>query len=570
MAYSSSPANNNEHNPLPTPPEPRASQRLRRMGAEIGVLLLCLFLFFWQLGNAPLLDLDEALYVTCAQQMVVSGDWVTPRLNTRQPERPGVTAIPFFEKPILVYWASAGSMRLFGRNLWAARLPTALASLLTTLAIVVFGRRWFTRRAGLLAGLVYATAPMTLVDARQMTTDALLVLWFTIALFCFWHIQAQDKRVKIKDISEEMKNARTRSQADQLPTDNSYLISNILYLISCAFFWLMCALSVLTKGIVGLLLPLLIIGVYALLDRVLLRVRLKTPLGPRLRFALKLRPPTAVWVQFKRLRPVLGLLLFLAVAAPWHLRIVGSPERDAQGRTWVMEYIQRQHIGRFKGLDTVHNQPLPTYFVYFLLFFFPWAGFAPAAFRLSREEKEKRRKGEKETEEEGKGNREQGTEKKAEDRRQKTEDEAALSTINYQLSTPTPSTFLLVWFWTLFVFFSIGAAKLPTYIAPAYPAAALLTGRWLDSVLFAMSQNERGQDEIGIARASAGYSVAAARRVVRVGHRVAAAVHPAVCAAFCAAPSATAGRCRAPRMASRPDADIGKRHRLVLLSWDKR
>ncbi len=423
--------------------------RVRDWQLELGLLALCLFLFFWRLGDAPLFDLDEALYVTCAQQMVVSDDWVTPRINTRQPERPGVTAIPFFEKPTLVYWASAGSMRVFGRNLWAARLPAALAALLTTFAIALFGHRRFTRRAGLFAGAIFAANPMTLVDARQMTTDGLLVLWFTLALFCFWEVQARDTRYEIR---------------------GNVHASRISYLVSRIFFWLFSALAILTKGIVGLLLPLLIIGVYLTLDRLMLRARWKTPLGPRLRFALKLHPLHRVWAGVRRLRPFVGLLLLLVVAAPWHLRIVGSPERDAQGRTWVMEYIQRQHIGRFKGLDTVHNQPLPTYFVYFLLFFFPWAGFTPAAFRNRKEEKEKRRKGE---------------EEKIRDTRYEIREGEDSSFIL------PPSSFLLTWFWTLFVFFSLGAAKLPTYIAPAYPAAALLVGRWLDAVLSGQGQEEQ-------------------------------------------------------------------------------
>ena len=439
-------------------PRRKLFQKLRSRRAELGLLTLCIFLFFWRLGDAPLFDLDEALYVTCAQQMVVSGDWVTPRINTRQPERPGVSAIPFYEKPILVYWASAGSMQILGRNLLAARLPTACAALLTTLAITLFGCRWYTRRAGLLAGAIFATNPMTLIDARQMTTDGLLVLWFTVAMFCFWEIQEKGNR-------EQGTGNRGFPTNYQPPIINSVL------------FWLCCALAILTKGIVGLLLPLLIIGVYLLLNCVYLRARRQSLRELRLRFALKLNPFASVLAGIKRMRLVFGLLLLLVVAAPWHLKIVGSRERDAQGRTWVMEYIQRQHIGRFKGLDTVHNQPLPTYAIYFLLFFFPWAGFAPAAFRLKGGEKEKRKRGKEE-----KGNDERGM----------LNDE--YNAVHSSFSTQQ-SSFLLVWFWTLVVFFSLGAAKLPTYIAPAYPPAALLIGRWLDQVMGAQMWEESGRKQ---------------------------------------------------------------------------
>ncbi len=396
-------------------------------------MALCLFLFFWRLGSIPLIDYDEALYVTCARQMVVSGDWITPRLNTRQPERPGVTAIPFFEKPIFVYWSTAGAMRVFGFRLWAARLPVALASLLTTLLVYTAGRRWFTRRVGLLAALVYATAPMTLLDARQMTTDALLVLWITGALLCFW--QSAQK-------------------------------------MSAFFFWLFCALAVLTKGAVGLLLPFLVIGVFSLYGGVWARLRVAGEGGPRLRMGLRPVVLRVLKANLLRLRPLLGIGIVLAVAAPWHLLIAARPDVDAQARTWMLEYILRQHIGRFRGLDAVHNQPLLTFVPYFLVGFFPWACFVPAAFGGERLRGERR----KEKGESGRA----AHPGAANDAVNRLDQSAAAGETGFLLS---PFSFLLVWFWTIFVFFSLGAAKLPTYITPAYPAAALLVGRWLDRAL---------------------------------------------------------------------------------------
>ena len=73
----------------------------------------------------------------------------------------------------------------------------------------------------------------------------------------------------------------------------------------------------------------------------------------------------------------LGLLLFLVITLPWHVAILKAGGRDAEGRTWVQEYLIRQHVGRFKGKDTVHNAPPPTYIGYFLIGFFPWACFTP-------------------------------------------------------------------------------------------------------------------------------------------------------------------------------------------------
>ncbi|HZP84333.1 MAG TPA: glycosyltransferase family 39 protein, partial [Chthonomonadaceae bacterium] len=390
-------------------------------------------------------DLDEALYVTCARQMVLTGDIVTPRLNSRPLTNPAETAVPFFEKPILVYWACAASMALFGLSEWTARLPVALAALLTTGLVAWAGTRWFGRRAGLLAGLVYALAPITVLDARQMTTDGLLVLWFTGAMLAFWHCHsaAQDRR----------------SVAFGWPL----------------LFWTACALAVLTKGAVGLLLPLLVSGVLLFVSRF-------APRWKRLRDA---EPTDAaainLWASVRSVRPLAGLLLVLVLAAPWHIAIWRAGGRDAQGRTWVQEYILRQHVGRFRGLDTVHNAPPPTYFVYFLFGFFPWACFAPAAFRKPSPPDPLSHAA-------GEGGTLARARASASPRMKnagtiKPDIRLSPSPTAWERGTGGEGRFLLVWFWTIFVFFSVGAAKLPTYIAPAYPAAALLVGRWLDSAL---------------------------------------------------------------------------------------
>lgn len=359
--------------------------------ALMGLFVLCLLLFGLRLGSVPLFDLDEALYVTCARQMVLGGDWVTPLLNSRPPYDPSLPTVPFFEKPIFVYWAAAGSMRLFGISEWAARLPVLLAALALTGAIVWAGSRIFrSPRAGLLAGLVYATVPMTLLDARQMTTDGLLVLWFAVALGAFWRRKGW-------------------------------------------LFWAMCALCILTKGIVGLLLPLLIIGIHTALEK--RRAR-------RSNLALSTSP------RWKSLLSLSGLIMFLAIVVPWHYAIAQTDHRDANGRTWRQEYVVRQHVGRFKGMDQVHNLAAPAYIGFFLIGFFPWSCFALAAFRVPKSAPELNEEIAPETEE----------------------------------SSNEAHRFLLVWFWTIFLFFSASAAKLPTYIVPAYPAAALLLGRWLDRV----------------------------------------------------------------------------------------
>ncbi len=362
------------------------------------LVIICAFTFFWRLGSAPLFDLDEGLYVSCSRQMVLSGDYVTPRLNTRQSVPPYASPTPFFEKPIMVYWLSAGAQRLFGISEWTARLPVALLSLGATLLVAYMGSQWFGRRAGFFAGVLYALAPMTIVDSRQMTTDALLVFWLLLVLFAFTRLLGVGKSPKLSARGEW-----------------GY----------AALFWFAIASALLTKGAVAILLPGLIILIFLGMTTKERGFEKWKRVGRRL----------------KSLKLVFGLILLALIAAPWHFAIAQRGERDMDGRTFIQEYIVRQHIGRFRGSDKVHNAPPYTYIGYFLMGFFPWGSFAPVAFRRRLPDGEHDSK----------------------------EDE--------------PYLFLLVWFWTIFVFFSLSAAKLPTYITPIYPAAGLLLGRWFNRSL---------------------------------------------------------------------------------------
>ena len=377
---------------------------------EVALAVFCLFICFWQLGKARLFDLDEGLYVACAKQMVLTGDIVTPQLNSRPLRDPSLTHIPFFEKPIMVYWLSATSMKLFGISEFAARLPAVFATLGATLLVVIAGRKWFSRRAGLIAGLIYVTAPMTILDGRQMTTDALLVLWFTGAMLAF-----KAKRPFL--------------------------------------FWFCCSLAILTKGVISLLLPALIIGILEIVNHVTIERLLPKP-----KAVFQKIEWDSLRNRIKAMKPLLGIALMLLIALPWHIAIWKAGGHDAEGRTWVQEYLIRQHVGRFKGMDRVHNAPFFTYLGYFLIGFFPWACFVPAGFRS-----------------------------KVSQLKDTTESEA--SDLQFR-------KFLLAWFWTIFIFFSISAAKLPTYIVPAYPAAALLVGRWLDQKL--SSSKGKSAHRIGI------------------------------------------------------------------------
>lgn len=283
--------------------------------------LLCAFLFFFRLGGNGIFDLDEGLYVGAAREMNLSGDFITPRVN----------GLPFFEKPPLIYWFSAASMRAFGTNEFAARLPSALATTLLAFLILGFGTRFLGRRAGMLAAVMFALSPIVFGEARQLTTDATLDLCIATALFCLF------------------RGFFSESRRD----------SGRLYL----GFWAACGFGVLAKGLPGILIPCTVGFIFFFLHG-----------GNSLRSAAR---------AVGRCRLIPGILLFLLIAAPWHYLAYRY-----SGDAFTQEYIIRQHLARFRGGDDAHRAPFWFYVPAFLVGMFPWSFFVPAAFGRGKAQQE--------------------------------------------------------------------------------------------------------------------------------------------------------------------------------------
>ena len=129
------------------------------------------FLALIRLGQRPLLD-AEARYALIGYEMLRSGDWIQPRLNS----------FPYYEKPPLLYWAIELSYRAFGVNEFAARLPSALAHVGTTVLVFSLAHVLLGRRSATFAGLIYATAVGPSIYARFCFTDGLLVFWLMLSL----------------------------------------------------------------------------------------------------------------------------------------------------------------------------------------------------------------------------------------------------------------------------------------------------------------------------------------------------------------------------------------------------
>ncbi len=131
---------------------------------------------FLQLGNRGLNEPDEGRYTEMSREMLVTGDWLVPRLN----------GVPHYAKPPWIYWCVASSLQTFGLNEWAARLPSATAALITALTVFAMGRRMGGDRAGLISALVLVTSLLFLACGRLITPDMMLTAFITLALYCFW------------------------------------------------------------------------------------------------------------------------------------------------------------------------------------------------------------------------------------------------------------------------------------------------------------------------------------------------------------------------------------------------
>ena len=138
--------------------------------------LLTLCTFFLLLGSRALNEPDEGRYSEIAREMIETGDWLVPHF----------WYLPHLDKPPMTYWLVAASMKLFGQNEWAARLPVALAGVSGVWAAFLLGCSIGGRRAGFWSALILQTSLLYFVMARMLTTDIFLTQFNAWAIYFFW------------------------------------------------------------------------------------------------------------------------------------------------------------------------------------------------------------------------------------------------------------------------------------------------------------------------------------------------------------------------------------------------
>lgn len=323
--------------------------------------------YLYGLGQLPLLGPDEPRYAQVAREMFLRGDWVTPTLGQHT----------WFEKPALLYWMMIAAAKVFGVNEWSARLGPAICGVLTIAAV------WYVGRAversggvsgfGLWSALVTASCLGLIVFSRAASFDIVVTMTTTWALAFFLLYELSRK-------------------------------TSLL-----AGFYVFVGLSLLAKGLVGIVVPFGVVGFYYLLRRTL--------------------PERRVFVSL-----VWGLPLAAAVASLWYGPVIAK-----HGWSFIDEFFVQHHFARYVSNKYKHPQPIYFFPAIILMLTLPWTVFLIDGLVRIRKWNWRR--------DENLGG------------------DRGLNIVR---------VFSLAWLLLPVVFFSFSGSKLPGYVLPALPAAALL------------------------------------------------------------------------------------------------
>ena len=304
--------------------------RQRRSSSAAAPLLLLAAWLLATLGVRPLLVPDEGRYVGVAREML-RGDGLTPLLD----------GLPFFHKPPLMYWIDMAAMSVFGINPFAARMAPAVGAWAMGAALYLALRRWRGEGAARLALGVLATSPFFFVGGQYANHDMLVAGCLTVAVLLF-----------ARAMEAPAAGAAPSSGWPAVAALSSGGSSVALGWLCAA--WAAAGLAVLSKGLIGVVLPALIVGPWLLAQ--------------------------GRWRQMFRLLHPLGLLVFLAVAAPWMVAM------ELRHPGFLDYFIVDQHFRR--ALASTFNNPQPVWFYVALLPLMTllWTAWLPPALkRLARE-----------------------------------------------------------------------------------------------------------------------------------------------------------------------------------------
>lgn len=248
-------------------------------------------------------DPDEGRNSEKAREILTLNDWVTPHENFHA----------VLDKPISFYWLIALSYKLFGVSEWSARLPSAIAAFGCLVLVYLFVQRRWGRWTALWSALILLTSMEFFGLARVVIFDMSLTFFLTLALCAFYEAVHTD-------------NAGRRR-------------------VICLVMYLALGAATLLKGLIGVVIPGMVIFFYLLL-------------GNR-------------WAVLKKIYLVPGAVVFLAVVLPWYLQV------EARNDGYLKYFLWDEHFGRFAS--TMFHRKGPWYYFIgvLLLGFMPWSFLLP-------------------------------------------------------------------------------------------------------------------------------------------------------------------------------------------------
>jgi 4-amino-4-deoxy-L-arabinose transferase-like glycosyltransferase len=272
-------------------------------GYQRYVILLCLLaglLYFPALGSRDFWAPVEPRYAEIVRVMFAKNEWIVPTVNGDL----------YTDKPILYFWLVLVASKLVGAvNEWTVRLPPALAGVGLVLVTYAIGRDFFSPRVGFIAGAVLATTVRVIWEARWAHTDMVFSLFFALSLY--FAARSLLHRGHSKEI---------------------------------LFSYLFMALATLSKGLIGVVLPALILVSFTLAQR--------------------------EWGYLRVARLPLGIAIFLLIATPWFLLV-----NSATDGKWLSDFVYVHHLQRYTA-GAGHRQPFYYYLQSLPADFLPWTIFA--------------------------------------------------------------------------------------------------------------------------------------------------------------------------------------------------
>ncbi|HEU0283402.1 MAG TPA: glycosyltransferase family 39 protein, partial [Gallionella sp.] len=262
------------------------------------LLIAVALIWFANLEYRTLIKPDEGRYAEIPREMVASGDWVTPRLNE----------LKYFEKPPLQYWATATAYTLFGEHQWTSRLWTGLTGFAGILLVWFAGLRLFGREAAGYAALLLSSSLLYVLMGHINTLDMGVTFFLTLGITGLLLGQAQ---------------------ADRKKRRNWMILA-----------WAGLALAVLSKGLMGLVLPGAALFIYCVVQR--------------------------DFGVLKRMHWLPGLAVFFIITVPWFVLVMkANPE-------FFERFFIYEHYTRFTTKDLGRYQPWYYFIPILLAGALPW------------------------------------------------------------------------------------------------------------------------------------------------------------------------------------------------------